>query len=68
MYEFLSTLSEIVLPRIKEFNGIKMSKRGNLGVIAFGLPDSAITLFPEIEGKRFYIYIFFSHFVLISAF
>ena len=57
MYEFLSTLVEFVLPRMREFNGVVLppqsasinSPSAVSGVVSFGLPPSAMGLFPQIE-------------------
>ncbi|KAG2758034.1 ribosomal protein L5 [Suillus brevipes Sb2] len=57
MYDFLSTLVEFVLPRIREFPGIVMppasstmkSPSGVAGVVSFGLPPEAMGYFPQIE-------------------
>lgn len=57
MYEFLGSLVNFVLPRFREFNGVKMpfagrSQRtpaGVSGVVSFGLPPQAMALFPQIE-------------------
>ncbi|KAI0313236.1 ribosomal protein L5 domain-containing protein [Amylostereum chailletii] len=57
MYEFLSTLVEFVLPRLREFPGLTLpSQSANLntpagvsGVVSFGIPPEAMGLFPQIE-------------------
>lgn len=57
MYDFLSTLIEFVLPRMREFNGVELpSSSSNMqtpagvsGVVSFGLPPEAMGLFPQIE-------------------
>ncbi|THH12923.1 hypothetical protein EW146_g7241 [Bondarzewia mesenterica] len=57
MYEFLGTLTEFVLPRLREFPGIIMpaasqtmhSPSGVSGVVSFGLPPEAMGHFPQIE-------------------
>lgn len=57
MYEFLGTLVEFVLPRLREFPGIVMppgsqsmaTPSGVSGVVSFGLPPQAMGLFPQIE-------------------
>lgn len=57
MYEFLGTLVEFVLPRLREFPGIVMppmsqsmaTPSGVSGVVSFGLPPEAMGLFPQIE-------------------
>lgn len=57
MYDFLETLVEFVLPRLKTFSGIplppashpRQSPSSTAGVVAFGLPAEAMALFPQIE-------------------
>ena len=57
MWDFLSVLVEFVLPRVRDFQGIQLegpsarldkpSSAG--GVVSFGLPATALGLFPQIE-------------------
>jgi len=57
MYEFLGTLTEFVLPRLREFNGLPLpppsasleTPAGVSGVVSFGLAPEAMGLFPQIE-------------------
>ncbi|KAJ3486984.1 hypothetical protein NLI96_g3856 [Meripilus lineatus] len=57
MYDFIGTLVEFVLPRLREFPGLVMpapSANPNTpsaasGVVSFGLPPEAMALFPQIE-------------------
>ncbi|KAF9221525.1 ribosomal protein L5 [Gyrodon lividus] len=57
MYDFIATLTEFVLPRLREFPGIVMppsstnmqTPSGVAGVVTFGLPPEALGLFPQIE-------------------
>jgi len=57
MYDFLGTLVEFVLPRVREFNGVLLppssasvnTPAGVSGVVSFGLPPSAMVFFPQIE-------------------
>ncbi|KAK2465311.1 hypothetical protein APHAL10511_002665 [Amanita phalloides] len=57
MYDFLNTLIEFVLPRMRDFNGVVLpppsssvnSPSAVSGVVSFGLPPSAMGLFPQIE-------------------
>ncbi|GAA5828976.1 hypothetical protein JCM3766R1_003888 [Sporobolomyces carnicolor] len=57
MYQFLESLVEFVLPRLKTFNGIplppasqpRQSTSATSGVVSFGLPPEAMGLFPQIE-------------------
>jgi large subunit ribosomal protein L5 len=60
MWEFLGTLSEVVLPRLREFNGVVMppgtfsmqTPAGVSGVVSFGLPPVAMGFFPQIEVNQ----------------
>jgi len=57
MYDFLGTLVEFVLPRIRDFPGLILpppsasanSPSAVSGVVAFGLPPNAMGFFPQIE-------------------
>ncbi|KAI9436663.1 hypothetical protein H4582DRAFT_2112057 [Lactarius indigo] len=57
MYEFLGTLTEFVLPRLREFPGLLLppasanlqTPAGVAGVVSFGLPPEAMGFFPQIE-------------------
>ncbi|KAF8236409.1 ribosomal protein L5 [Tricholoma matsutake] len=57
MYDFLGTLVEFVLPRLRDFNGIVLPPQSSSvnspsavsGVVSFGLPPSAMGYFPQIE-------------------
>lgn len=57
MYEFLGTLVDFVLPRLKEYPGVIMpsaksplnTPHGASGVVSFGLPPEAMVFFPQIE-------------------
>lgn len=57
MYEFLGSLVQFVLPRLREFSGVEMPPQrrsqqtpsGVSGVVSFGLPPNAMGLFPQIE-------------------
>lgn len=50
--QFLTTLTEIVLPRIREFRGISNRSGDRYGNIAFGLRPEDIKVFPEIENNQ----------------
>lgn len=50
--QFVSTLTEIVLPRIGDFYGISNRSGDRCGNIAFGLSSEHIKLFPEIENNQ----------------
>jgi large subunit ribosomal protein L5 len=57
MYDFLGSLVEFVLPRLREFNGIVMPPASSTlkspsavsGVVSFGLPPEAFGFFPQLE-------------------
>ncbi|KAJ1679607.1 ribosomal protein [Spiromyces aspiralis] len=49
MYEFLDKLIEIVLPRLKEWNGLTMRAGDGMGNVTLGFEPTALGLFPEIE-------------------
>lgn len=49
MYHFLSKVVDVVLPKIKDFRGIKGSTGDSSGNLAFGLTAEDIALFPEVE-------------------
>lgn len=50
MTQFFSTLTELVLPRIRTFEGIKNSSGDSNGNISFGLEPEDVKYFPEIEN------------------
>lgn len=57
MYDFIQSLVDFVLPRIREFPGVSLppasanrnSPSSTSGVVAFGLEQAAMALFPQIE-------------------
>lgn len=49
MYHFLSTLVEVVMPRIKDFDGISGAAGDGNGNMSFGFPPQAMAAFPQIE-------------------
>lgn len=57
MWTFLETLVDLVLPRLKDWNGVRLpppstnrsSPASTSGVVAFGMPPFAMALFPSIE-------------------
>ncbi|KAL7419588.1 54S ribosomal protein L7, mitochondrial [Cryptotrichosporon argae] len=59
MYDFIQSLVDFVLPRIREFPGIalppasasKNSPSALGGVVSFGMPATAMALFPQIEAN-----------------
>ncbi|KAH3684065.1 hypothetical protein WICPIJ_004967 [Wickerhamomyces pijperi] len=52
MNQFLSTLTDIVLPRIREYKGISNKSGDRTGNIQFGLTPDDIRYFPEIESNQ----------------
>lgn len=48
-YHFLSKLVTLVMPKIKDYKGVKGSSGDNSGNIALGLTPDQLALFPEIE-------------------
>ncbi|ORY24399.1 ribosomal protein L5 domain-containing protein [Naematelia encephala] len=59
MYDFVQTLVDFVIPRIRDYPGIPIPADGKStkspsvvgGVFQFGLPPSAMALFPQIEAN-----------------
>lgn len=59
MYDFIQSLVDFVLPRIREYPGValpptsasKTSPSAVGGVVSFGLPHTAMGLFPQIEAN-----------------
>ncbi|KAF2430362.1 ribosomal protein L5 [Tothia fuscella] len=49
MYHFLSKCVDLVMPRIKDWKGVKGSSGDETGNISFGLDPDVVALFPEIE-------------------
>lgn len=57
MYEFIGTLVEFVLPRLRDFDGFVLpagssnmqTPAGVSGVVSFGLPPAAMSFFPQLE-------------------
>ncbi|KAI5852998.1 ribosomal protein L5 domain-containing protein [Morchella snyderi] len=48
-YRFMSSLIDVVLPRIKDYDGVSMKSGDSTGNISFGFTPEAVSLFPEIE-------------------
>lgn len=48
-YNFVSKTVELVLPRIKEWKGVKGSSGDSAGGITFGFGPDEVALYPEIE-------------------
>lgn len=49
MYHFLGKVIDIVMPKIKDWKGVKGSSGDSSGNIAFGFTKEDVALFPEIE-------------------
>lgn len=49
MYHFLGKLIDVVLPRVKDWKGVKGSSGDSSGNISLGLEREAVTAFPEVE-------------------
>lgn len=49
--QFISTLTELVLPKMREFKGISNRSGDRFGSIAFGMDGSDVRFFPEIEAN-----------------
>ncbi|CCE90303.1 mitochondrial 54S ribosomal protein uL5m TDEL_0B01740 [Torulaspora delbrueckii] len=52
MSQFLSTLTEIVMPRIREYKGISNRSGNGYGSISFGLTSEDVKFFPEIDSNQ----------------
>lgn len=50
MSQFLLTLTELVLPRVRTFRGIKNTSGDKSGNVTFGLDPEDVKFFPEIEN------------------
>ena len=49
MHHFLSKVVDVVMPKIKDFKGIKGSTGDSSGNLAFGLRAEEVAMFPEVE-------------------
>ncbi|CAL5871801.1 uncharacterized protein PFLUO_LOCUS6054 [Penicillium psychrofluorescens] len=49
MYHFFGKLVDVVLPRLKDWPGVKGTSGDSSGNITFGLEPEQVALFPEIE-------------------
>lgn len=50
-WRFMASLVDVVMPRVKEYKGVRGSTGDSSGNITFGFRPSAMAHFPEIEGK-----------------
>lgn len=68
LHQFLTTLTEIVLPRIREYKGIKNSSGDRTGNIHLGLTPNDIRFFPEIEANQdLWPKVFGMHFNIVTT-
>ena len=49
MYHFLSKCIDVVMPRIKDWRGIRATTGDSSGNLTFGFDPEVVALFPEIE-------------------
>lgn len=49
MYHFLSKCIDVVMPKIKDWRGVKGSSGDSSGNIGFGFTPEDVALFPEVE-------------------
>lgn len=49
MYHFFSKLVDVVMPKFKDWKGVKVTSGDASGNITFGLDPSMVAMFPEIE-------------------
>lgn len=51
MYHFLDKLVNVVMPRIKDYRGVRATTGDNSGNLTFGFEPEVIGTFPEIENN-----------------
>lgn len=49
MYNFLAKVTEVVMPRIKDYKGVKGRSGDSSGDIAWGFSPDTVGTFPEVE-------------------
>lgn len=49
MYHFLSKVVDVVMPKIKDYRGIKGSAGDSSGNLGFGFTKEEVAMFPEVE-------------------
>lgn len=49
MYNFLAKVTEVVMPRIKEYKGVSGTSGDSSGDIAWGFAADTVGTFPEVE-------------------
>ena len=71
-YRFLSSVIDVVMPRIKDYRGVPGTSGDGSGNLTFGFSATELALFPEIEGKNkcLFDFVFFTspplHSILVS--
>lgn len=53
-WRFLASCIDVVMPRIKDYRGVKGSTGDESGDLSFGFTPEEMALFPEIEGKSYF--------------
>ena len=51
MYHFLSKMVDLVLPRIKDWMGVRATTGDGSGNLTFGFEPEVVSLFPEVEAN-----------------
>ena len=51
MYHFLDKLISVVMPKIKDWRGVRATTGDNSGNISFGFGPEVVATFPEIENN-----------------
>lgn len=49
MYDFLAKVTEVVMPRIKDYKGVRGRSGDGSGDIAWGFGPDTVGTFPEVE-------------------
>lgn len=49
MYHFLSKLINVVMPKIKDFRGVRATTGDSSGNLSLGLTPESVATFPEVE-------------------
>ena len=51
MYHFLDKVINVVMPKIKDWRGVRATTGDNSGNLTFGFEPDVVATFPEIEGN-----------------
>lgn len=51
MYHFLDKVVNVVMPRIKDWRGVRATTGDNSGNLTFGFEPEVVSTFPEIENN-----------------